>query len=469
MTDFIPMSTYDSYEPRSNFGLFVFIGFVVAALVAGGVYVMQKAGGDDNAGSETNKPLEKTVKKAPAMPPGPEDPFKIRPEDPEMKADTVIPATPEQTLVDLGLGVAEFDPEALLKKIGETLELGNFEEAAVMIGKDALDERHLTGLKDLSASGSFRLNAANPVSEIGELEANRRSRWALNLDDESGARIYFDLLRGQTGKWGVEKIKIPDPVTPGAEAPRAVFVDSLGITHAFLQAALEQRFDDARSFVDTTWVSDAKIAGLCIIFEEAKYQLRAQKPLRAMFNRELTAGFIAHVEDETGEKAADFGISVQRTGEDQPWRVTEVNLDSLLADYADRVAGGDVHYTPLVKNPAGGDTLILYFGFDEDGLTPRTEKQLNIVAGLLKVDPTKKLTLSGHTDSLGTDDYNTTLSSRRAQAVEAYLLGVGVPRTQIVALAEGEAKPRLPNQTESGEDSPTGRRANRRTEIYLDF
>ena len=216
-------------------------------------------------------------------------------------------------------------------------------------------------------------------------------------------------------------------------------------------------------------VSDAKIAGLCIIFEEAKYKLRLKKPLRAMFNRELTAGFMAHVEDESGEKAAEFGVSVQRSSLDQPWQITEVNLDSLLADYATRVAGGDVHYTPLIKNPTGGDTLILYFGFDENDLTPRTQRQLDIVAGLLALDPTKKLTLSGHTDALGSDDYNKGLSEKRAKAVQSYLLEVGVPLTQITALAEGESKPRLPNSTESGEDNPTGRRANRRTEIYLDF
>jgi outer membrane protein OmpA-like peptidoglycan-associated protein len=250
---------------------------------------------------------------------------------------------------------------------------------------------------------------------------------------------------------------------------RAIFVDSLGITDAFLRAVLEQNFDDAKSLVDPESVSDAKIAGLCIIFEEAKYRLRTQKPLRAMFNRELTAGFIAHVEDETGEKAADFGLNVQRKTIDQPWQVTEVNLDSLLADYADRVAGGDVHYTPLIKNPTGGDTLILYFGFDEDVLTPRTERQLDIVAGLLKTDSDKELTLSGHTDSLGTDQYNDKLSERRAGAVEKYLFRLGVPRKQIVALAEGEAKPRRPNSTADGEDNPSGRRANRRTEIYLDF
>jgi len=243
----------------------------------------------------------------------------------------------------------------------------------------------------------------------------------------------------------------------------------LGITDSFLNAALRQEFDDAKSFVDSEKVSDAKIAGLCIIFEEAKYQLRDQKPLRAMFNRETTAGFKANVADDKGERAAEFGLTVQRADITQPWRVTEVNLDQLLADYATRVAGGNVHFTPLVKNPAGGDTLILYFGFDENGLTPRTERQLDIVASLLLTDSNKKLTLSGHTDALGSNEYNNKLSVNRADAVRRYLLTVGVPESQMIAQAEGETKPRRPNVKNDGEDNPSGRRANRRTEIYLDF
>jgi OOP family OmpA-OmpF porin len=461
------MSTYDSYEPRSNFGLYVFLAFIAAALIGAGVYFTQ--GGEEipTKTERTSPPKEVIVKKEPVEEPEPIDPFKADPiEEP---TDTVKPPTPEQMLMDAGMGFAELDPETLLKKIGKSLEEADLKQVTVLIGRKALDESHLAGLKALSERGDFRLSSMDPVVEIGELEANRRSRWALNFEGEKGARIYFDLLRGDTGKWAVEKLKIPVE-EPEAGAPsRAVFVDSLGITHAFLRAALEQNFNDAKSFVDSEKVSDAKIAGLCIIFEEAKYKLRTQKPLRAMFNRDLTAGFVAHVEDESGEKAADFGMSVQRGAADQPWRVTELNLDSLLADYANRVAGGDVHFTPLVKNPAGGDTLILYFGFDEDGLSPRTKRQLDIVAGLLKFDPEKKLTLSGHTDALGTDEYNKVLSGSRAGSVKKYLLEVGVPSTQIIALAEGEAKPRFPNATEDGEDSPNGRRANRRTEIYLDF
>jgi len=40
---------------------------------------------------------------------------------------------------------------------------------------------------------------------------------------------------------------------------------------------------------------------------------------------------------------------------------------------------------------------------------------------------------------------------------------------QITTIAKGASQPRRPNVTESGQDNPDGRRANRRTEIYLDF
>ena len=134
-----------------------------------------------------------------------------------------------------------------------------------------------------------------------------------------------------------------------------------------------------------------------------------------------------------------------------------------------RVAGGDVYYSPLVKNPQGGDTLALYFEFDEDDISPRTRRQLEIVTMILKSDPGKKITLSGHTDALGTEEYNNQLSSRRARVVRDYLVKAGVTEAQIITVGKGASQPRRPNMTETGEDDPEGRRANRRTEIYLDF
>ena len=466
------MSTYYSDEPRSNFGLYFFLGVIAVGLILVGLFATQcTPKPDDSAEADSESaPVEKEAdafsdESYEGSTPKVVDPFDQVPNPEEVAKEK----TNADVLAAAGMGGVDLDPKSLLEKIGASLEAQEFESAASLIGKNALSEGHLQGLRALADAGKLKLNRMHPVSEIGELEANRRARWALNLDDEMGARIYFDLARKETGAWSVEKVKIPPVQEDGKTIRRALFVDALGITDAFLASALQQNFDDAKSFVDSEKVSDAKIAGLCIIFEEAKYKLREKKPLRAMFNREKTAGFMAHVENASGERAAEFGINVQRPDGNSPWRVTEVNLDQLLADYATRVAGGDVHYTPLVKNPTGGDTLILYFGFDEEGLTPRTTRQLDIVAGLLKLDPNKKLTLSGHTDALGSDDYNTRLSAKRALAVKTYLLSVDVPPSQMVTLAEGEAKPRRPNVTEDGEDDPSGRRANRRTEIYLDF
>jgi OmpA-OmpF porin, OOP family len=95
-----------------------------------------------------------------------------------------------------------------------------------------------------------------------------------------------------------------------------------------------------------------------------------------------------------------------------------------------------------VKNPAGGDTLALYFEFDEDEMNPRTRRQLEIVSLILKSDPGKRLTLSGHTDSLGTEDYNRSLSARRADVVREFLIKAGVPhqRRQPTGVTETAAQ-----------------------------
>lgn len=197
--------------------------------------------------------------------------------------------------------------------------------------------------------------------------------------------------------------------------------------------------------------------------------MRQNKPLRAMFQRDDTVGYLAHIETKDGIQNAQFSLSLRFDADSQNWRVFEINLDQLLAEYATRIAGGDIYYSPLVKNPSGGETLALYFDFNEDVMSPRTKRQLEIVASILKSDANKKITLSGHTDAPGTKSYNDQLSANRADVVRDFLGVAGVSTEQIITIAKGASQPRRPNITESGEDDPDGRRANRRTEIYLDF
>lgn len=430
---------------------YFFLGLAALLSLAAGVLWIVKPGVEVPKDPVANAPVE-----APPPPPaidGLDEP--------------AAPEDPATVLADLGIGLASADPADLVAQIATALEAGDLAAVGRLIGKDALDSQTAERLKALSAV-PLRLRQPDGVREVGELELNAKSRWALELEGQEPGRnqIFLDLRRDK-GRWTVEKITLPPG--PGESAPKALRADSLGVADAFLQAVLKQDFEFARNFVDPATVSDAKIAGLCILFEEGEYRLRKSKPLRSMFARGDTVGYLANVESLDGSQSAQFGMTLRQPPAPSNWVVAEINLNQLLADYARRVAGGDLYYSPLVKNPAGGDTLALYFDFDEDEINPRTRRQLEIVTMILMSDPGKKITLSGHTDALGTDDYNNQLSSRRAKVVRDYLAKAGVAEAQIITVAKGASQPRRPNVTESGDDNPEGRRANRRTEIYLDF
>ncbi len=376
--------------------------------------------------------------------------------------DQPVPTqTPEEILENLGVGLATVDPGDLLEQISAELAKGNMAKVSELIGKDAMDADTFKLLNALSKQ-------PNAFREVGEIELNKRTRWALELgnDESEKQQIHFD-LKQENGKWRIDKISIPETKVTAGEKAEAV--DPLNLADTFLQAVLKQNFEVALQWVDLKSVSETKIAALCILFEEGEYKMRQNKPLRAMFQRDDTAGYLAHIEAKDGTQAAQFSLNLRMDAESKNWRVFEINLDQLLADYATRVAGGDIYYSPLVKNPTGGETLALYFEFNEDMMSPRTQRQLQIVASILKSDSNKKITLSGHTDALGTKSYNDQLSANRADVVRDFLAAAGVSSQQIITIAKGASQPRRPNVTESGEDDPDGRRANRRTEIYLDF
>jgi outer membrane protein OmpA-like peptidoglycan-associated protein len=436
---------------------YFFLGLAVLLALAALVLLILRPG-------VTPEPLPET----PTAPlPPPETTAIQKLDDSAGPTDSGTTQEPEAILEDLGIGLASANPEELVQQIAKALESGDFTSLARLLGNEAMNTETAERLRQLATS-PLRLRQPDGVREVGELELNARTRWSLELEGREPGRdrIFLDLKR-DSGKWSVEKITLPP--ANGEPIPKAALADSLGVADAFIQAVLNQDFEFARAFVDSAAVSDAKIAGLCILFEEGEYRMRKAKPLRSMFQRKDTVGYLANVETADGRQSAQFALTLRQPPEPANWRVSEINLDQLLAEYARRVAGGDVYYSPLVKNPAGGDTLALYFEFDEDEINPRTRRQLEIVALILQSDSGKKITLSGHTDSLGTDDYNNSLSARRAAVVREFLTKAGVNASQIVTIAKGASQPRRPNVTESGDDDPEGRRANRRTEIYLDF
>jgi outer membrane protein OmpA-like peptidoglycan-associated protein len=112
------------------------------------------------------------------------------------------------------------------------------------------------------------------------------------------------------------------------------------------------------------------------------------------------------------------------------------------------------------------ETIVIrdvHFQFDKATLTPSDKQVLDKIATKLKAEaPTAQLTVTGHTDSVGSDAYNQKLSDKRAHSVVEYLIEQGVPRSSFVSVVgAGESQPVADNKTADG------RAQNRRTEIHI--
>lgn len=245
--------------------------------------------------------------------------------------------------------------------------------------------------------------------------------------------------------------------------------DALTFASDFVRALLKHDFVTAKKFVDEKKVAAERLIGLCIVFEEGKYEFKPNKPLIITVANPEVSWVIAQVQSPSLEQSTEFGLELQRMGTDQPWQVVGLNLSEILSSFAASAAKLGIPYTPIVTNPTGGESLALYFEYDQAQLHPRAQKQLEIVASLLKSDATRKLQIAGHTDAKGPEDYNIQLSQSRAESVKKQLVALGVPASQVVTTGMGKAQPLGPNQKADGSDDPAGRSKNRRAEIYLDF
>src|SRR5829696_1552213 len=92
----------------------------------------------------------------------------------------------------------------------------------------------------------------------------------------------------------------------------------------------------------------------------------------------------------------------------------------------------------------------LLFDFDSEVVKGSAQSNLNALARTLDKYPDSNLLIVGHTDSVGSDDYNRRLSERRASAAANYLASQGVSRLRLQMRGLGEAEPVATNDTETG-------------------
>ena len=112
----------------------------------------------------------------------------------------------------------------------------------------------------------------------------------------------------------------------------------------------------------------------------------------------------------------------------------------------------------------GADT---YFEFNKAELRPQAHTTLDKIVAQAKDGQNATIEIVGHADQIGSEDYNLTLSQRRADAVRAYFIEQGLPEDSIRVEARGESDPIVQCEGKQGQQLVSCLQPNRRSEIIF--
>ena len=157
------------------------------------------------------------------------------------------------------------------------------------------------------------------------------------------------------------------------------------------------------------------------------------------------------VEADKARKAAEESDRLRQQAEKE-----KADLRSQLLQQLNQVLATRDTARGLIANMS--DVLFKTGSFE---LLPGARERLAKVSGIVIAHPGLRLEVEGHTDSVGSDDYNQQLSEKRAGAVRDYLVQQGIAADGIVARGLGKTQPVATN------DTPEGRQQNRRVELVL--
>ena len=119
-----------------------------------------------------------------------------------------------------------------------------------------------------------------------------------------------------------------------------------------------------------------------------------------------------------------------------------------------------------VTRPAENEIAVqltndILFDFNSAALRPESQNTLRDLASNFQRYADETISVEGHTDNVGSVEYNQNLSERRAYSVKDYLASQGLPGSRVTAVGYGETRPKASN------DTPEGRQLNRRVEIHI--
>ncbi|MEO9965598.1 MAG: OmpA family protein [Reichenbachiella sp.] len=152
---------------------------------------------------------------------------------------------------------------------------------------------------------------------------------------------------------------------------------------------------------------------------------------------------------------ATYGILAQKDGYLSQSENVDLNEVVEITDIQK-----DLYLTPIEKGVAIALNNI-FFDFDKSDLKTSSYAELERILTLMLDNKINKIEISGHTDSIGDDDYNLNLSQRRAWSVYSYFIANGISSSRLESIGYGETLPVGPN------DTAENRTRNRRVEFKI--
>lgn len=189
----------------------------------------------------------------------------------------------------------------------------------------------------------------------------------------------------------------------------------------------DRKVDTAQAQAETRLAEDQRV-GLAQQRERARLDSRTSEA--------NTAQAAASVAQASAARSAELAANLQRQIEDLRAVPTDRGLVLTL-----------------------GDVLFMSGAAD---LKAGAAANLGKLVAFLQEYPVRNAAIEGHTDSVGSEDYNQGLSQQRADSVKAYLVGQGIGSARLSASGKGESAPAASNE------SAAGRQQNRRVEIIID-
>ncbi|MBI5579510.1 MAG: peptidoglycan-associated lipoprotein Pal [Deltaproteobacteria bacterium] len=90
----------------------------------------------------------------------------------------------------------------------------------------------------------------------------------------------------------------------------------------------------------------------------------------------------------------------------------------------------------------------IFYSYDSSSLTPQAQDVLRKKAAFLKANPNVKVTIEGHCDERGTNEYNLALGEARAKSAKAFMVDLGIPAARMATISYGEERPLVQGRSE---------------------